>query len=68
MPFDLGPAETLLVFLGVLVGWVLPLGAAIWGLVTLSRLRTDQQALMAKMVSLERRLSERSSDISRGGG
>lgn len=68
MPFDLGPAETLLVFLGVLVGWVLKLGAVIWALVTLSRLRTDQQALMAKMVSLERRLSERSSDISRGGG
>ena len=58
MPFGLGAGEALVVLLGLVV-WLLPLGAAIWALLTLSRLRTSQQELLAKMTSLERRLSER---------
>lgn len=60
MPFGLGPIEAIVVLLSVLVVWVLPLGAAVWALVTLSRLRTGQQELLTKMAWLERRLGERS--------
>lgn len=60
MPFGLGPGESIVVLLSVLVMWVLPLGAAVWALVTLSRLRTGQQELLAKLARLERRLGERS--------
>jgi hypothetical protein len=60
MPFDLGPGEAIVILLGVLVVWLLPLGAAVWALVTLSRVRTGQQELLVKMASLERRLGERS--------
>lgn len=59
MPFGLGPGETIVVILSVLVVWMLPIGAAVWALITLSRLRTGQQELLAKMAWLERRLGER---------
>lgn len=60
MPFGLGAGEAIVVLVGMLVVWLLPLGAAVWALVTLSRLRNGQQELLAKMASLERRLGERS--------
>lgn len=59
MPFGLGPGESIVIVLGVLAVWVLPIIAAIWVIITLSRLRTGQQELLAKMSSLERRLGER---------
>jgi sensor domain CHASE-containing protein len=58
MPFGLGAGESIIILLGLVV-WLLPLGAAVWAFVTLSRLRTSQQELLAKMTLLERRLSER---------
>ena len=58
MPFGLGAAEVIILLLGLVV-WLLPLAAAVWALVTLSRLRTSQHELLAKMASLERRLGER---------
>lgn len=58
MPFGLGPGETIVVILSVLVVWMLPIGAAVWALITLSRLRSGQQELLAKMAWLERRLGE----------
>ncbi len=58
MPFGLSAGEAIVVLLGLVV-WLLPFGAAVWALVTLSRLHSSQQELIAKMASLERRLSER---------
>jgi len=58
MPFGLGAGESIIILLGLVV-WLLPLGAGVWAFVTLSRLRTSQQELLAKMTLLERRLSER---------
>jgi hypothetical protein len=58
MPFGFGPGEAILV-LGVLVVWLLPVGAAVWALATLARLRTGQQELLARLASLERRLGDR---------
>jgi len=34
--------------------WLIPVGVAIWVVVTLNRVRTDQQVIRAKLESLER--------------
>jgi type IV secretory pathway VirB3-like protein len=46
----------LIILLTVSMIWVVPLAVAVWAVVTLSRLRTDQQAMKATLESIERDL------------
>ena len=59
MPFGLGPVETIFLLIFGLLFYVVPIGAAIWGLITLARLHTGQQELIARVAALERALSGR---------
>lgn len=51
----LGIPEVFIILLISLV-WVVPVVAGIWALVTLHRIRNGQQALQAKIESIERML------------
>ena len=46
----------LLVVAVALVFWLLPLIAAVWAIVTLYRIRADQQVVVAKLEAIERHL------------
>jgi type IV secretory pathway VirB3-like protein len=46
----------LIILLTVSMIWAVPLAVAVWAVVTLSRLRTDQQAMKATLESIERDL------------
>lgn len=50
---NLGPSELLI----ALLLWFLPLAACVWVLVTLARLRRGQDAILARLASLEVALS-----------
>jgi hypothetical protein len=50
----------LLVITMIGVFWLIPLAAGVWALITLHRIRTGQQALQAKVDTIER-LLQRSS-------
>ena len=44
----------LIIILVVSGVWLIPVGVAIWVVVTLNRVRADQQVIRAKLESLER--------------
>jgi hypothetical protein len=54
----LGLPELVVIFL-ILAVWLLPIGAAIWALVTLQRLRVGQQAMALKVENIERLVQAR---------
>ena len=47
----------ILIVLVLAVSWLIPIAVAIWIVVTLYRLRAGQQAILAKLNALERRLA-----------
>jgi len=51
----LGIPELIVIFVVGLV-WVIPVAAAVWGLVTLQRIRVEQQAVQVKLDTIERLL------------
>ena len=48
----------ILILLMMSVFWVIPLVAAVWALVTLYRVRRDQEAMLTKLNAIERRLAQ----------
>lgn len=48
----------LFILLLILVSWVVPLAAAVWAIVTLYRVRRDQEAMLTKLTAIERRLAQ----------
>ena len=50
------PEHLLIVLVGVLV-WLAPLAAFLWALVTLARLRRGQEAILARLGTLEASLA-----------
>jgi len=57
---SIGFPELVVVLFIVGILWVIPLAAGVWALVTLHRIRTGQQALQAKVDTIEQ-LLQRSS-------
>lgn len=49
-----GFPELMIVMLLSLAAWVIPIAAGVWVLVTLNRIRANQQAIMAKLDAIER--------------
>ena len=49
----------LLVILLACAFWLLPIAAAIWALVTLQRIRTNQQAMQDRLTAIEQLLKRR---------
>lgn len=41
----------------ILVSWLVPIAAAVWGVVTLHRLKIGQDGLFARLDAIERRLA-----------
>jgi hypothetical protein len=52
---SVGMPELLILFI-ISASWVVPLAVAVWVVVTLNRVRTDQQVMKAKLESIERDL------------
>ncbi len=48
------PELVIVLFMGMF--WLVPVVAVIWAVVTLQRLRTDQQAIATRLESIERLL------------
>ena len=46
----------MVVILAIAMGWLVPLAAAIWALLTLHRIRLGQDAVRASLESIERLL------------
>jgi type IV secretory pathway TrbD component len=59
MPFGLGFGEATVVIAFVLAMWALPLGLAIWALVTLARIRSGQQEILTRLKSIEHHVGAR---------
>jgi cytochrome c-type biogenesis protein CcmH/NrfF len=53
----IGVPETFVVLV-MFVLWLTPLVAAVWALVTLYRVRRDQEAMLTKLSAIERRLAQ----------
>jgi hypothetical protein len=47
----------ILILLVLAVSWVIPIAVAVWIVVTLYRLRSGQQTILAKLDAIERRLA-----------
>ena len=45
-----------LILLVIMVSWVVPLVAAVWAIVTLYRVRRDQETMLMKLDAMEKRL------------
>jgi hypothetical protein len=52
---SIGMPELIILFI-ISAAWVVPLAVAVWVVVTLNRIRTDQQGMKAKLESIERDL------------
>jgi hypothetical protein len=51
-----GGSEILVVLL-MLIGWAIPVAVAVWAMVTLYRIRADQEVIRAKLEAIERTLA-----------
>ena len=60
MPFVVSLLGSILGPIIVVAFWALPLGAVVWTIVTLSRLRSGQAEIQARLSAIERRLRDQS--------
>ena len=60
MSFLLSPLGAILGPLIVVAFYVVPLGLIVWTIVTLSRLKSGQADIQARLAAIERRLREKS--------